>query len=140
MITPESVLRDLERGEAVCAKWAPLAVDRLVAAGLVEVRQGWVRRVGPGAEADRLARMRPRWKAAKDRARADRRARGLHPAARDKESRIAAALPATSAVVAVLVGITVEGARKALQRMGAVRVGVEVVAGGGRPRTIWGMP
>ena len=140
MITPESVLRDLERGESVMASWAPCAVDELVAAGVVVVHQGWVRRVGPGAEADRLARMRPKWKAAKDRARAARRAAGLHPRARAREVRIAALLPATTHTVAAALGVTVEGARKALERMSAVRVGDEPIPGGGRPRVVWGMP
>ena len=91
------------------------------------------------AERQREAKRR-HWAAAKARAKAARAARTLYPAARAREVRIRAMLPATAHVVAAALGITVEGAVKAIERAGARKVGTEPIEGGGRPRTVWGMP
>lgn len=99
-----------------------------------------VRRILADAAERRRLKSRRRWLRAKEAAKAARRARGLYPAARDREARIAAMLPATTHTVAAALGVTVEGARAALRRMGMARVGGEPTPGGGRPRVIWGLP
>lgn len=75
-------------------------------------------------------------------ARALREARGTSTLtlANARAVRIRAMLPTTAQRVAAALAITVEGAVKAMLRAGAVRVGTEPVEGGGRPRTVYGLP
>lgn len=42
--------------------------------------------------------------------------------------------------IALEVGLTIVGVDRAMRRVGAVKIGKEPIPGGGRPRTIWGMP
>ena len=109
MISVVSVLRDLDRGERVYAKWAPEAVAQLERAGRVVVERGIVRVPGCAARAEQTYERRRTAER-----RAERRAAGLYRRAREREAQIAALLPATTPVVAEALGLTLTGARSAL--------------------------
>ncbi len=89
------------------------------------------------SQAEKLAALNKRKKLQRIR---DRKARIALAA--DRRATLIAALPATVHAIAAVMGLTPEGARRAIIRAGAVIVGSVPAEGGngGKRRVVWGMP